>query len=939
MWRFVLQKLIHKKWMVISLIIGNVLLIAIACSNPMYSEASLQRMLTDDLSTYLEEKNVYPTRLLFSSELRAGAGSSIQKKFQRVEEIAETVADQMGVAELMRVSHYRLVRQKSVSTLEKEENREMTGFEIGYLSDLTEHSRIVSGQMYADEPEADGTVQAVVSEKALVEMNLIIGEVLELTKLTDEAGQPLRVRIVGVFENQENTDPYWVYTPSAYASECFISETIFRERFLEGHYGEYDLEGDWFTLLDYTDMKSDQVSVYLEQSQTYKDEFDKTMSSNYRESFTGVLEEFLKKETKVRVTLLVLQVPVLVLLCSFIFMIASQMLDMEQNEIAMLKSRGSGRGQILIVYLIQSIMIAGVSFVVGLPLGSFLCRALGSANAFLEFVQRRSLTVEIDATVILYGVGAAVISVAAMVLPVIKHSKVSIVDYKRKKNRKSDKAMWQRMYLDVLMLGASLYGYYSFYQQQDVTLKKVLSGESIDPLLFISSSLFIIGAALVSLRLLPWITRVIYRVFRRWWHPSAYASFLQIIRTGSKQRFIMVFLMLTIALGIFNAGTARTILSNAEKNLRYSIGADVALLEKWKDNSVALSSGMADELAYEEPDFSKYEELEGVESVTKVFRQNRVTMIAEGEKLDTISLLGIHTREFGETAYFDTDLYPVHPNEYLNAMAGDTSAVLVSENFRALGYQLGDVISYTNNNKQSAMGVICGFVDYWPTWQETEKILNQDGTLRETTNYLIVAHLAQLQEQWGIQPYEVWIRTADSSQFLYDFIEEQGVELKSFRDAAAELVDLKNDTVFQGTSGILTISFIVVLILCVAGFLIYWILSIRSRELLFGIFRAMGMSMGEILWMLVNEQIFISGLSIGMGAGIGYLASRLYIPLIQLAYSAANQNVPLQILILESDMVRLFVIVGMVLLLCMVILGVLIRRINISQALKLGEES
>ena len=97
--------------------------------------------------------------------------------------------------------------------------------------------------------------------------------------------------------------------------------------------------------------------------------------------------------------------------------------------------------------------------------------------------------------------------------------------------------------------------------------------------------------------------------------------------------------------------------------------------------------------------------------------------------------------------------------------------------------------------------------------------------------------------------------------------------------------------------------------------------------------------MREILLMLVNEQIFISGLSIAMGAGIGVLASRLYIPLIQLAYSASDQSVPLAILIQSGDMIRLFVIVGLVLLLCMVVLGVLIRRINISQALKLGEES
>ena len=73
MLRFVLQKLIHKKWMVISLIIGNVLLIAIACSNPMYREASLTRMLQDDFDDYLEENNIYPMRLLFEGFRATGS--------------------------------------------------------------------------------------------------------------------------------------------------------------------------------------------------------------------------------------------------------------------------------------------------------------------------------------------------------------------------------------------------------------------------------------------------------------------------------------------------------------------------------------------------------------------------------------------------------------------------------------------------------------------------------------------------------------------------------------------------------------------------------------------------------------------------------------------------------------------------------------------------
>ena len=100
----------------------------------------------------------------------------------------------------------------------------------------------------------------------------------------------------------------------------------------------------------------------------------------------------------------------------------------------------------------------------------------------------------------------------------------------------------------------------------------------------------------------------------------------------------------------------------------------------------------------------------------------------------------------------------------------------------------------------------------------------------------------------------------------------------------------------------------------------------------------MGMSLREILSMLINEQIFISGTSIAMGAVIGILASKLYIPLIQLAYAASDNVLPLNIITDQSDFAKLFSVIGIVMLVCMVILGVIISRIKIAQALKLGED-
>ena len=206
-------------------------------------------------------------------------------------------------------------------------------------------------------------------------------------------------------------------------------------------------------------------------------------------------------------------------------------------------------------------------------------------------------------------------------------------------------------------------------------------------------------------------------------------------------------------------------------------------------------------------------------------------------------------------------------------------------------------------------------------------------------NYLVVANIDYLNgKAWDLRPYEVWIGAEDDTDFIYDFIEEKEISLESFEDTPDQLIRLKNDPLFQGTNGVLTVSFVVALILCTVGFLIYWILSIRSRELQFGIYRAMGMSMGEILLMLFGEQIFISGTSIGAGFLVGSLASKFYIPLIQIAYSNASSALPLELISENGDLIRLLIVVGSVMLVCMVILAVLISKLKITQALKLGED-
>ena len=933
MLRFVIRKMVSKKWMVLALLIGNILLVSITASNPMYTQAVLQRTLLTGFNNYLTEKNRYPGLHVLRGNATPSKNASIVETRQLVPGIPEA----FGLPAREQVAHYSLSPASTDSNLERDDRRR-TQLTLGTMSGLEDHIELVAGRFCSAQPDEDGVIDVVVSERGLIDMGLIPEEELTFPNILRPDGEPVTVRIAGVFRNSDAADPYWVLAPSNYGTEVFMDGALFDQWFFSGDM-PYGIGAIWYTLLDYTAIRVDRVDEILATAQRYADYVAEHSNMTSNDNFQAQLVEFQKTERKVRTTMWVLQAPIFVLLAAFIFMVSRQMLEMEQAEIAVLRSRGAGRAQIIMVYILQSVILALISLALGLPLAALLVQVLGSANAFLEFVRRSALSVELSREALLYAGAAALFSVGAMVLPVRRYAQVSIVNQKQRKHRRSEAPLWQKLFLDVLALGVSIYGLYTFNNQREYLAQRVLEGASLDPLLFLSSSLFMLGAGLFAVRVLPLIVWLVFRLFKRFWSPALYASFLRVIRTRNQQGFIMVFLIMTIALGVFDASAARTINTNDEQNLRYMTGADIVLQEQWEDNSAMREQDPSIELEYHEPDFDRYTQLEGAASVTRVLVNGTGQMGVSGGTVKNIRIMGINTKEFGQTAWFDESLLPEHWYNYLNAMSQKARAVLLSSNFKEdYGYAIGDAIYFKTSTGSPVRGVIYGFVDYWPTYASTVYTRGSNGLYSEQKNYLIVANLSQLQAVWGVTPYQIWIKSKDSSQFIYDFAEKNDVSYRSFDVAAADIVALKNDPVIQGTNGVLTVGFIVVLVLCAVGFLIYWILSIQSRALQFGIFRAMGMSMREIVTMLINEHIFISGAAIATGALVGYLTARLYMPLIQIAYSSSENALPLEVVSYASDNIRLGIVVGLIVLVCLAVLAVLIRRLKIAQALKLGED-
>ena len=95
----------------------------------------------------------------------------------------------------------------------------------------------------------------------------------------------------------------------------------------------------------------------------------------------------------------------------------------------------------------------------------------------------------------------------------------------------------------------------------------------------------------------------------------------------------------------------------------------------------------------------------------------------------------------------------------------------------------------------------------------------------------------------------MWVKKADGAtdKQINDDIIKKDLDLRYIYYTDQELVKMKNDALLQGMNGMLTLGFIASMLISLLGFLIYWIISIQNRTLMFGILRAMGMSLAKVI--------------------------------------------------------------------------------------------
>jgi putative ABC transport system permease protein len=295
---------------------------------------------------------------------------------------------------------------------------------------------------------------------------------------------------------------------------------------------------------------------------------------------------------------------------------------------------------------------------------------------------------------------------------------------------------------------------------------------------------------------------------------------------------------------------------------------------------------------------------------------------------------GIDRLEFPRVAFFRRDFAYSQLGGLMNRLALDNSALLVSPNFLAnYALDVGDRVELTVSvwgEQRSIEFIVADLIRYFPTYYPDD----------EDNQYLFVGNLEYVFEQMGgMFPYDVWIRTnrhVDPEEIEMQLL-DYDIRVISMRGSREAIEAEQERPERTGVFGILSVGFVAAAILTMLGFLLHSFISFRRRYIEFGVLRAIGLSVPQMIGFLGIEQVLLIAAGITAGTGLGVYASRLFIPFLQVG-TAQNIDVPpFVVLIAWDDIIKIYGIFGIMLVAAVAGMIWFLLHLKIFEAVKLGE--
>ncbi|MEP7190602.1 MAG: FtsX-like permease family protein, partial [Roseiflexaceae bacterium] len=555
--------------------------------------------------------------------------------------------------------------------------------------------------------------EVLISEALASKLGLQVGEeYLVLGPKQDPANMSVPVKVAGVWRAHDAEDTYWFYTPNSLDEVLFIPEQSYTSRVVTRNPNSIYV-ALWYLVTDGSGIRSATVDAVAGRiARTNAETGARLPGAQIDLSPAQALGRHQATVRRLTVSLTVFSIPILGLIGYFIILVSSLVVQRQSNEIAVLRSRGASRMQVLGVYLLEGLLIGLVALGIGVLLAQAAALAMTWTRSFLTLAPTEVLPIDLTPEAWQRGLQMLVVLLLASLLPAFGAARYTVVSYKSERARDTKRPFWQRTYIDLLLLIPVYYGYSQLKERGTVAILGFGGGAAdpfSNPLLLLAPTLYIFALALVVVRLFPLAMRVLAWMLSRLPGVSTITALRYLSRTPRAYTGPILLLVLTLSLASFTASMAATLDAHMFDRVFYDAGGDMRVLDFGQSTgpSEGLGGGAPapatdkpkdaiNEAKYLFLPVSEYLTIPGVTAATRVARSSVDATVAN--RRTPATFIGVDRADFTQIARWRSDYANESLGALMNRLADDSSSLLVSTDYAAKqGLRVGDKITLTMN--------------------------------------------------------------------------------------------------------------------------------------------------------------------------------------------------------------------------------------------------
>ena len=370
-------------------------------------------------------------------------------------------------------------------------------------------------------------------------------------------------------------------------------------------------------------------------------------------SLDNALAEYDRRLFFSKLPMFVVLVLIAIVILYYVATLSSLIVEDRRSEVALLRSRGATSSQILMVFVMEGLTIAVLSVLLGPILAAGVVSVLGLTPAFSGLTAGGVLTVSLSSGAYLMATLGGLLSFAALIFPAFRASRINVTQERQRSARPTDLPIFQRYYLDVLLLVVGIFLFRQLTEQGSVVARNLFGEIAVNQMLLAVPGIILIASAMVLLRLFPIAMNIVSRTLSSWLPAGMVMGVWQMARNPAHYARLSLLLILTAGLGIFASSFSATLDRSFVERVLFFTGSDVRLngnvpVSSYRRNQAAVTQFESTSSLTE-----RYERIPGVDNVSLVRRSSGHDL----SKLfgGTYDMLAVDPQSFLEVAWFRSD--------------------------------------------------------------------------------------------------------------------------------------------------------------------------------------------------------------------------------------------------------------------------------------------